>query len=587
MTYSNEGLQAEIRALREENASARADLRFLDAMERVELTLRRTDDFDTMLENALDEILAIFSCDRAWLLYPCDPDAEAWGVPTERTAPSWPGVFSLGVQVPMNEGSATILSEALATSEPLPFDPSTERQLPQELAQAFSVRSQLVIAVRPRNGKPWLLGIHHCATTTTYSPLDIRLLQGVSHRMAHALDTMLLLRDLRSAERAIAKLARAEAIGTLAAGIAHDFNNKILVVLCASELLREQFGGSAHIDQVTAAANKAAELTSDLLAFSRQAVLHPRPVDLTDVVHANARLLRKALGSSIQLQLPNHHRAFVGQVDPTQLEQVLVNLVMNARDALPQGGTIRIVTTGVAVAEDSTAVPSELTPGHYVTLSITDDGTGMDVSTMAEIFEPFFTTKRRGKGTGLGLSTAYGVARQSGGTLTVSSTLGQGSTFTLWLPETLEAPALASAEGFASMNTTGGTERLLLVIEDHGVAAVTKQVLVAQGYSVTHVGSSKAALRILEKRERRFDLILSEIVMADMDGVSLCKRAVQIQPGLLHTLTTGYSTEAIERVIQAGPRKRILQMPYTPSELLEHVRRVLDDGDRATVTHSD
>lgn len=505
----------------------------------------------------------------------------------ERSSPNWPGVFSLGVQVPMDEGSAKVFREALSCEEALPFDSSTVRAVPRELAQAFSIRGQMVVAIRPHNGKPWLLGIHHCATAPVYSQLDLRTLQGISHRMADAVDTMLLLRDLRSAERAIAKLARAEAIGTLAAGVAHDFNNKILVVLCASELLREQFGESEHIDQVAAAARKAAELTSDLLAFSRQAVLHPRPVDLTDVVHTNARLLRKALGSSIRLDLPGHHRAVVGQVDPTQLEQVLVNLVMNARDALPNGGTIRIATAGVRLEDGSADAPDELAPGCYVTLSIADDGTGMDANTMTEIFEPFFTTKVRGKGTGLGLSTAYGVARQSGGTLTVASTLGEGSMFTLWLPETLEAPAVASSDGFAAITLRGGPERLLLVIEDHGVAAVTKQVLVAQGYNVTHAGSAKAALRILEKGDQTFDLMLAEVVMAGMDGVALSQRAVEIQPRLLHTLTTGYSTEAIERVIQAGPRRQVLQIPYTPGELLEHVRLVLDRGARPTTAPSD
>ena len=576
MSSRIEQLELRIQELEAANAAARADLQFLDAMGRVGRVLRRSTDLDAMLQAALDELLDIFACDRAWLLYPCDPTAASWGVPMERTRQGWPGVFALGAEIPMDDEAGAVFAEALASDAALPFDDTTERSQPEVIRQAFGVRSQMLIIIRPHNDAPWLLGIHHCAQDYVYSDLDQRILQGLAERMADALGSMLLLRDLRETERQIAQLQRAEAIGSLAAGVAHDFNNKLLVILCYSELMREQLpGGHPYIDQVLGAADKAADLTRELLAFSRRAVLEPRPVDLTQTARASVGLLQKAVGSAVQVVVREDAVPVIGVVDPSQLEQVVVNLVINARDAMPTGGTITIETDAIDVDADDLDRPRELDAGRYARLSVVDDGVGMDEATRRAVFEPFFTTKERGKGTGLGLSTAYGVARQSGGTLTVSSSPDRGSTFVVWLPATEDAPQDTTG-GHPTVARAGGQERILLVDGEREVAEVTAEVLRARGYDVTWCERSATALDLLATSEEDFDLLLTEVVMAGMDGVALGERAVQLQPGIKLTFTTGYSGGAFERLRTSGAARRLLQKPYTPEKLLAHVRRVLD-----------
>ncbi len=573
-------LEARIRELEAAHGAATEDLRFLDAMERLGRALRRSTDLSSMLEACLDELLDIFGCDRAWLLHPCAPEAPSWGVPMERTRAGWPGVFALGAEIPMDEGAAEVFAEALQADVALPFDSTTERSPPEEISRAFGVRAQMVIAIRPHRGAAWLLGLHHCAADTIYTELDQRIFKGLAHRLADALDSMLLRRELQDTEQQVAQLQRAEAIGSLAAGVSHDFNNKLLVILCYAELLREELpGGHPYIDQVVGAADKAADLTRELLAFSRRAVLEPRPVDLTDAAHASVGLLSKAMGSAVRLAVPVNAPSVIGVVDPAQLEQVLVNLVINARDALPQGGTITIRTEAVDVDGSDPASPPELQAGRYATLAVIDDGVGMDEATRRRVFDPFFTTKERGKGTGLGLSTAYGVARQSGGTLTVSSAPEEGSSFTVWLPATDDAPAMSSGS-YPPVRSVGGQERILLVDGDREVAEVTARVLRTRGYEVTWAEHGEAALPLLGPDEADFDLLLTEVMMAGLDGVALGERALALQPDVKVTFTTGYSGDAFERLLTSGASRKLLQKPYTPEKLLAHVRAILDSQRR-------
>ena len=568
-------LRARIAELEAANAAAAADLRFLDAMELVARALRQSSDLEEMLRAVLDQILEIFACDRAWLLHPCDPEAAEWGVPMERAREGWPGAFRLGMRVPTDEDAAAVFAEALGTDRALAYDESSGRSMPEEVAVAFGVQTQMAIAIRPSNGPAWLLGIHHCATAPVYTAAEQRMFEGIADRMADALDSMLLLRDLQERERQIAQLQRAEAVGALAGGVAHDFNNKLLVILCYAELLREELpGGHPYIDQVVGAADGAADLTRQLLAFSRRAVLQPRPVDLGAIARSSAGLLRKAVGVGVQLRVSEAPERAVGLADPGQLEQVVVNLVINARDAMPDGGTISIETGAVDLDAADPDRPPELTTGRYATLDVVDDGAGMDEATRERIFEPFFTTKERGKGTGLGLSMAYGVARQSGGTLTVSSAPSEGSRFRVWLPAT-DQPSAEVSGGFAPVSSRGGTERLLLVDAEAGVGEVTARVLRGRGYDVTFASSSAEALALLQAGER-FDLLLTEVLLSGLDGVELGQQALALQPSIQLTFSTGYSGVAIERLRTSGAARRLLQKPYTPDRLLAHVRGVLD-----------
>ena len=568
-----EALTRRVAELEVANARAMADVQFLHSMERIGRCMRSESDLEALLRSVLDEILDLFGCDRAWLLYPCDPDAEFWGVPMERTVAEFPGVFALGVQVPMDEGASAVFAEARSVEHCLPFDPTTERQVPEEVGKAFGVRSQLALAIHPHNDKPWLLGLHHCRTEHVFTPLELRTFEGVGKRIAEALDAMLLLRDLRESEQQVTQLQRMQAIGSLAGGVAHDFNNQLLVILCYADLLRSQGGeGGEFLDHVIEAADRATGLTRQLLAFSRRSVLDPRPVDVGRIVQESIGFLARAVGPAIELQAGTRAEGAVANVDPHQLEQVLVNLVTNARDAMPRGGVIQIATS---VDRRRTGRPPELGPGAYVRLVVKDAGTGMDEETRRRVFEPFFTTKEHGAGTGLGLSTAYGVARQSGGTLTVESTLGEGSTFTVWLPHTNEVPTDATG-GHATVRGEGGTERVVVIDDLAEVADVASRVLRSRGYDVITARSPAEALAAIADRSRQVDLLLTDVVMAGTDGVALAEEALRLLPSLRVTFSTGYSSHVVERLRNAGATRKVLQKPYLPADLLAHVRAVLD-----------
>ena len=569
-------LQRRIRELEASNAAAGADVRFLAAMDRVGRLARKAPDLDELLETVLDELLAIFGCDRAWLLHPADPTADFWGVPKERTVPAWPGVFALGVQVPMDDEAATVFAESLSTGGALPFDETTARKVPVETREAFGVRAQIVIAIRPHSGKAWLLGLHHCADEHHWTAEEQRIFEGVASRVADALNTFVLLRDLRHTESQVAELQRADAIGKLAGGVAHDFNNQLLVILCYSEMLRGQLDGSGieYVEHVLGAAGQAADLTRQLLAFSRRAVLEPRPVDLSEMAQSNADFLNKAVGNAVQIRLDLDERRPIGTVDPSQLEQVLVNLVMNARDAMPDGGTITIRTDLHTLEQGDADRPPELPPGLYARLSVVDDGGGMEEDTRRRVFEPFFTTKERGKGTGLGLSTAYGVARQSNGTVTVASTPGEGAWFTVWLPASQEVPVTTSG-AYPPVRSDRGTEHILLVDPRPEVVQVAARVLRGRGYRVTEAQDAADALQALAS-DADIDLLMTEVVMPGQDGVALVESALRIRPSLRATFCTDYSPPTVARLRASGATRRILQKPFTPTELLGHVRQVLD-----------
>ena len=567
------------RALEAEVAAARADVAYLAALERVGKHLRGEFDRSTMLQTVLDDLLDLFGCDRAWLLYPCDPTAPTWGVPMERARPAFPGVFTLGVDIPMDPGAAAIFSEALASPDPLPFDPTTERQVPADIARAFSVRAQLALAVRPRRDKPWLLGLHHCATDHVWNAEELRLFAGLGARIAEALDALLLLRELHAAEQRVARLQRMDAIGSLAGGVAHDFNNQLQVILCFADMIAATpaipSGTAEYARRIIDASESAAELTGHLLAFSRRTVLEPVVVDLGALIRDQEPFLRRVLGSTITLALRIADAKLRARVDPNQIEQVTINLINNARDALPHGGSVDVTVDVRQLAADDTARPPELDPGAYVVISVADDGDGMPEEVRARIFEPFFTTKKRGEGTGLGLSTAYGVARQSGGSMTVTSAPGQGACFTLLLPQS-DAPVARETSRPHSVIRHGTGESILVVDDRPEVALAAATVLEANAYSVQIAAGSMEALELLAAPGASVDLLLTDVMMRDIDGVELAERALALRPGLKITFATGYTHHTVERLRSVGMVTRLLQKPYRSAELLEHVRLVLD-----------
>ena len=384
-------------------------------------------------------------------------------------------------------------------------------------------------------------------------------------------------------EEQLRQAQKMEAVGQLAGGVAHDFNNLLTAIIGNAELLLRTIEPDDRrrldVMEINRAAHRAATLTRQLLAFSRKQVLQPRIVDLNGIVTELTTMLRRVIGEHVELRL--ELQPALGQVlaDPGQLEQVITNLSVNARDAMPAGGTLTIRTANV----DSADVPPpdpEAAPllGPLVELSVTDDGVGMDERTQARLFEPFFTTKELGRGTGLGLATVYGIVRQSGGHIRVSTRLHHGSTFTIYLPmaEGLPEP-MADPGGWAETAQASGT---ILVVEDEdAVRYLASRVLRAHGYRVLEAGDPSAALRMAREQERPADLLVTDIVMPGMSGPALAERLAAAWPGLKVLYITGYAEEAIERQSALPAGGALLEKPFTAQQLADRVRLALENAE--------
>jgi CheY-like chemotaxis protein len=368
-----------------------------------------------------------------------------------------------------------------------------------------------------------------------------------------------------------------EAVGRLAGGIAHDFNNLLTVITGRSRLLLGRLAPDdplrRGVEIIDATAERAGLLTRQLLAFSRKQVLSPAVLDLNEVVTGVTDLLRRLIGETIDLDVrlaPSPGRV---RVDRGQIEQVLVNLVVNARDAMPRGGRITIETSRVVPTAPRDGGPPGLAPGSSVRLAVTDTGTGMDAGTRARIFEPFFTTKEPGKGTGLGLATVYGIVTQSGGRLEVESEPGAGSAFTIFLPCVGEGADTPSA---GSLAPERGHETVLVVEDETEVRALVHRVLEEHGYVVLGAGRSAEALRIVERHPGPIHLLVTDMVMPDMSGAALAERLAALRPQMAILYMSGYTDYGATTPEGRRPGIAFLQKPFTPEALAHQVRAVLD-----------
>jgi PAS domain S-box-containing protein len=370
-----------------------------------------------------------------------------------------------------------------------------------------------------------------------------------------------------------------EAVGRLAGGVAHDFNNLLTVILGTTDLMLFDTPATdprhAELGEIRSAGERAAGLTRQLLALSRQQVLEVRVVDLNDLIQNVERLLRRVIGEDVHLRtLPGVGLGAV-RADPGQIEQVILNLAINSRDAMPDGGTITIETANVELDETYAATHSPVEPGPYAMLAVSDTGIGMSAATRAQIFEPFFTTKPMGKGTGLGLATVHGIVNQSGGHIWVYSEPGQGTTFKIYLPRVDETIDEATTVG-ARSERLAGTELILVVEDDDTVRAVTSRMLEARGYRVLLAGAGAEALTLVEQHAGQISLLISDVVMPDMSGRELANRVAQIRPDMHVLFVSGYTDETIAHhgVLEQGVN--FLQKPFTPDALARTVRRILD-----------
>jgi CheY-like chemotaxis protein len=371
-----------------------------------------------------------------------------------------------------------------------------------------------------------------------------------------------------------------DAVGRLAGGIAHDFNNLLTVIRLNTEIIIEGFDPTDprcdDVRQIRSAAERASGLTRQLLAFSRKQILQPRVLDMNSVVGTVEPMLRRLIGEDITITSSCAARGYV-VADPGQLEQVLMNLVVNARDAMPQGGPITIETRNVDLDEHYSSEHAPVVPGRYVMLAVGDTGVGMSRDTKEHAFDPFFTTKEAGKGTGLGLATVYGIVKQSGGYVWIYSEPGLGTTVKIYFPEVSAVAAFATSEPrTASSETKRGSETILLVEDEEAVRGLTSRILEKQGYRVIPAQHGREAMDIAAKEEGHIDLVLTDVVMPGMNGRGLVERLSGIRPRIKSLYMSGYTDDDIVRRGFIEPSKSFLQKPFTSDSLLQTVRKVLD-----------
>lgn len=385
--------------------------------------------------------------------------------------------------------------------------------------------------------------------------------------------------ERKNLEEDLRQSQKLEAIGRLASGVAHDFNNLLTVINGYSGYLlskiKEKTAYRDSVEEIRKAAERGVALTSQLLAFGRRQKLQPQLLNVNQALANVEQMLRRVLGENIELIVQMEPDIRAVQFDPRQLELVLLNLALNARDAMPQGGTLSMITQ--RCDREAAGQPRELAPGRYVQLNVTDTGCGMEESVLQRIFEPFFTTKTLGRGTGLGLATVYGIVKQSGGHIEVTSATGKGTTFSLFLPETTAkiAPPPAPRKP-ARDKMPVGTETILLVEDEPELRGLASMILRQSGYKVLEAADGNSALQLIEGKLGTVDLVLTDLVMPHLGGVELAQELRQREPKLRVLYMSGYTDGCVAELHNHDPRARLLQKPFMADTLAQTVREVLD-----------
>jgi PAS domain S-box-containing protein len=366
-----------------------------------------------------------------------------------------------------------------------------------------------------------------------------------------------------------------EASGRLAGGVAHDFNNLLGIVTACTELLRRRVDIESleYIDNIREAANRGASLTRQLLAFSRRQPAQTQILDLNDRLREVSKLLKPLLGDDVEIVLPSRLTPAIVESDPGQLDQIVLNLAVNSRDAMPRGGKL-IIETGMYDLDEAFAREHSMTPGRYVMLAVSDNGTGMDEATRSRMFEPFFTTKESGKGSGLGLATVYGLVKQSGGHIWVYSELSHGTTFKIYLSSAEHKLGLGSEEQAEVLPVKREGVTLLLAEDDAIMRKLTRKMLEEHGYKVLEASDGEAALHVISRNSTRIDLILTDVVMKGMNGPELVLRLMDSHPEMKVVYMSGYTGELVaHQGLQSGIR--LLEKPFTRSALLKIIDEAL------------
>jgi PAS domain S-box-containing protein len=390
--------------------------------------------------------------------------------------------------------------------------------------------------------------------------------------------------ERRALEEQLRQAQKIEAVGQLAGGMAHEFNNYLGIVLGYSELLLEEAGTKEglrrNVAEIKAATQRAASVTRQLLALSRRQVLEPKVLDVNAVVWETHKLLRRLIPGNIDLVPVLEPNLSPVKVDPAQIQQILINLVVNARDAMPQGGKVVIETANVELDREYGAHHIEVQPGRYVMLAVSDNGSGIDAQTQARIFEPFFTTKGEGKGTGLGLSTVYGIVRQSGGHIMVESALREGTRFRIYLPPTAVTELKVEDETPSmQIEILSGTETVLVVEDEPALRRLISVSLEKRGYTVLAAEDGTEAIRILENNPGEIDLVVSDIMMPKLNGLELREKTILLRPKMRFLFISGYAEDTIGRTAHLPQDAGYLEKPFLPIELARKVRALLNESD--------
>ena len=465
-----------------------------------------------------------------------------------------------GLTALVSVGTFLMLIPLMPTLVSLP-SPAQIRRVNATLAAEIEIRRTAEAEVRKMNEE---LELRVAARTADYK-------QALDDLRAE-------MRRREELEQQLIQAQKLEAIGRLAGGVAHDFNNLLTVILGYNEMLRDHLkddpAGSDYVAEVLQASERASALTNQLLAFSRRQVSVPRVVDLNDLVRNIDKMLRRIIGEDVRLDVRPGESLPPVEVDPSQIDQVIMNLAVNSRDAMPAGGRLMIETSRVDLVETYAATHVTPAPGSYALLTVSDTGVGMDATTRARIFEPFFTTKEQGKGTGLGLSIVYGIVKQNGGEILVYSEPGQGTVFKIYIPAARESvrPAPVEEKEVAVEPAIGA---ILLVEDEDQVRNLTRAMLVREGHRVFDFGSGAEALEFLRGQPEAIDLLMSDIVMPHMNGMDLAREAQAVRPNLRVLLMSGYTETAVsgQGLIAAGTA--FIHKPFTAASLRNKVREAL------------
>lgn len=450
----------------------------------------------------------------------------------------------------------------------------------------YQSRDMIVVPLKRHGGNP--VGVIEILNKNK-GPVnrhDLDTLVVISAIAAAAIEQSKAFEALRVKDVQLQQAQKMEAVGRLAVGVAHDFNNLLTVIKGSSELIVMAIEGNvpvrAHAEEVLKAADRAAGVTSQLLAFSRKQVFELRTVRLNEVVANVEKLLRRLIGEDIQLITTVGSNLGWIKADPGQLEQVLMNLAVNARDAMPQGGTLTIGIVHSELDETFTRHHLDFQPGTYCALSVADSGCGMNKDTLSKLFEPFFTTKDPGKGTGLGLSIVHGIVKQSRGHILVSSEPGRGTTFNIYLP-CVEAPAEVGSSSDAVSAASFGTETVLVVEDEVQVRTLESGLLEASGYHVLAASHGGEAMQICREYPGTIHLLVTDLILPQLNGRELARQAVSTRPSMKVLYVSGYPDETLVTAGVARSQVPFLQKPFASDVLLRSVRKVLDGTDASPI----